>query len=67
LIHEFTTKKLSTGKLQSDKASLEVTVDEILIILGTSRGYTAKDSDFDDPNRDEYISIVEERRHSVDK
>jgi hypothetical protein len=65
LINEFTFKKLTSKKLQSDKASIEVTVDEILIVLGTSQANMSNEHDFDwdrDPVRS-YVSIEEERRH----
>lgn len=64
LIHEFTTKKFSSKKLQSDKASIEVTVDEILVVVGTSQANMSSYDDFDwnqDP-AGTYISIEEERR-----
>lgn len=56
--------KLTSKKLQSDKASIEVTVDEILIVLGTSQANMSNYDDFDwnnDP-AGTYISIEEERR-----
>ena len=64
LIHEFTTKKLSSKKLQSSKASIEIVADEILIVLGSSRDLVSTDRDFEwdnDPTRS-YISIEDERR-----
>jgi hypothetical protein len=64
LIHEFTTKKLTSSKLQSDKASVEIMVDEILIVLGTSQANVSTSEDFEwggDPART-YVSIEEERR-----
>ena len=64
LIHEFTTKKLTSKNLQSEKASIEVTVDEILIVLGPSRANNSTVDDFDwdrDPSKT-YVSIEEQRR-----
>ena len=63
LIKEFTTKKFSSKKV-SEKASVEVTVDEILVVLGTSRANLSNEEDFDwdkDPARS-FVSIEDERR-----
>lgn len=64
LIKEFTTNKLFSKKLQSEKASIEVTVDEILIVLGPSRANYSTEEDFDwDRNPEQtYVSIEDERR-----
>jgi hypothetical protein len=64
LISEFTTKMFSSKKLQNDKASIEVNVDEVLIVLGTSRSNMSTEDDFDwdnDPARS-YVSIEDQRR-----
>lgn len=52
------------NKLQNDKASIEVNVDELLIVLGTSQSNMSTEDDFDwdkDP-ANSYISIEDQRR-----
>lgn len=64
LLNEFTFKGLVASKLQSENASVDVTVDEILIVLGTSQAYMSKHEDFqwDNYPEDTYVSIEDERR-----